>query len=324
MLVNLLICLEQPLKRPFIFIKFVVRHAKGINTMEEESNYPEKQKEDDFSVKRFEEMVENNKDYFFDVHELEAIADHYISEFQWSKALKVLDYGLSIHQLSFNLLIRKAHLLSDIKEPIEGLKTIKQMEAICPNNNELFIIKGNIHSQLGKHAESIIFYKKALDLAEEKDNILMCIAFEYQNLNQNRQALIYFKKAIEENPDHEVALYELAFCYEAEDLLEESTNYYRKYLDQYPYSHAAWYNLGISYSKLGQHLNAIDAYDFAIAIDENFASGYFNKAHALANLGNYYEAISLYRETFKYEDPEAYTYHYIGECFEKAESLKKP
>ena len=74
---------------------------------------------------------------------------------------------------------------------------------------------------------------------------------------------------------------------------------------------------------MGQHLNAIDAYDFAIAIDENFASGYFNKAHALANLGNYYEAISLYRETFKYEDPEAYTYHYIGECFEKAGKLEE-
>ena len=34
-------------------------------------------------------------------------------------------------------------------------------------------------------------------------------------------------------------------------------------------------------------------------------------------MGNFKKAIEVYKETFQYEEPEAITNYYIGECYEK-------
>jgi tetratricopeptide (TPR) repeat protein len=38
----------------------------------------------------------------------------------------------------------------------------------------------------------------------------------------------------------------------------------------------AWYNIGIAYSKLGRFEEAANAYEYAVAIQDDFASAYFN------------------------------------------------
>jgi tetratricopeptide (TPR) repeat protein len=68
--------------------------------------------------------------------------------------------------------------------------------------------------------------------------------------------------------------------------------------------------------------NAIEAYDYVLAIDEQFASAYFNKANAMGGLGLYEKAIETYLETFRHEDPDSLTWYYIGECYEKMERFK--
>src|SRR3546814_9774721 len=76
-------------------------------------------------------------------------------------------------------------------------------------------------------------------------------------------------------------LYELAFCFDIIDRQEESIAFYQKYIDEEPYSYAAWYNLGNAFNKLGLFEKAIDAYDYAILVRDNFAAAYFNKGNAL-------------------------------------------
>lgn len=114
-------------------------------------------------------------------------------------------------------------------------------------------------------------------------------------------------------------MYELAFCYEITGKSEDAVKYYSGFLDKNPYSKTAWFNLGVSYNKLFLYEKAILAYDYALAIDEKFASAYFNKANALANLERYDDAIETYKETFLYEHQDALAYYYIAECYEKKE-----
>lgn len=75
--------------------------------------------------------------------------------------------------------------------------------------------------------------------------------------------------------------------------------------------------MGVAYNKLAEYDEAINAFDFCIAIEEAFSSAYFNKANALANQEKYEEAIEVYKQTFEYEEPDAYTHYYLGECYEK-------
>src|ERR1700746_1276147 len=99
--------------------------------------------------------------------------------------------------------------------------------------------------------------------------------------------------------ENEVALYELAFCYELNGQSEESVKYYTDFVDKHPYTSTAWFNLGVPYNRMGMYEKAIDAYDYSIAIQDDFASAYFNKANSLANLNRLDEAIEVYKETLK-------------------------
>ncbi len=91
-------------------------------------------------------------------------------------------------------------------------------------------------------------------------------------------------------------IYEISFCYEFANKTEDSISYFQSYIDKYPFSKAAWFNLGIAYNNIDLYEKAIEAYDFAIAIDDNFSSAYFNKANSLANIGMYKDAIVAYKE----------------------------
>jgi len=80
--------------------------------------------------------------------------------------------------------------------------------------------------------------------------------------------------------------------------------FFRTFLDDHPYSKVSWFNLGVAYGNMEEFDKSVEAYDFAIAIDESFSSAYFNKANCYANAGMYEKAIQTYLETLFYEDPE--------------------
>ena len=48
--------------------------------------------------------------------------------------------------------------------------------------------------------------------------------------------------------------------------------FFTSYIENNPYSYYAWFNLGLSYGRMSLFEKAIDAYDYAIAIKENFSS----------------------------------------------------
>ena len=50
-------------------------------------------------------------------------------------------------------------------------------------------------------------------------------------------------------------------------ILTTALIYYLKYLEEEPFSDSAWYNLGIIYNKLEMYEKAMEAYDYALAIN---------------------------------------------------------
>ena len=66
-----------------------------------------------------------------------------------------------------------------------------------------------------------------------------------------------------------------------------------------------------------KYKEAVEAFDYVLAIDESYLSAYYNKADALMSLGKYDDAIEVYKESFNYEHPDALIYCCIGECYEK-------
>jgi predicted Zn-dependent protease len=64
-----------------------------------------------FSVERYEEMIRNHDQYFFDAHAFESIIDYYIEKNDPAKALQVVEYARAQHPFAAVFLIKQAQLL---------------------------------------------------------------------------------------------------------------------------------------------------------------------------------------------------------------------
>ena len=86
--------------------------------------------------------------------------------------------------------------------------------------------------------------------------------------------------------------------------IQEAADFYVKYLGEHPYSFAAWYNLGNAHQRLGKYKEAVEACDFAIAIEDSFGLPITKKQEALTAMERFAEALDVHRETLLIEAPQ--------------------
>ena len=116
------------------------------------------------TVQRFESMLNEKTNLFFDVEEFENLLEFYNSKSNFKKSLNVAKSALEQHPSSASLLVSVAQLYASIHKPQEALKFLQRSEAIEPFNFDLFYTKAGIFSQLRKSEKAIENYKKALSL----------------------------------------------------------------------------------------------------------------------------------------------------------------
>ncbi|HOP42205.1 MAG: tetratricopeptide repeat protein [Flavobacteriales bacterium] len=288
-----------------------------------EGHLPFSDREDDQQdcVQRYEDMLSRNDLCFFDVEEFELIIDHYLDGSEPRKAQQVLVFAHRQHPGSVNLLFCEANIMLGMGKLNRALEVLDAIEKLEPFNEEVHLQKAGIFGQLRNYRKAIDHYRKAIGLADEGlDDIYLDLAFEHENCEEFDEAIGCLQKALELNPENEAVLYELAYCYDLAGADAASIAFFRRFTNDNPYSFVAWYNLGNALAREERSEEALDALDYAIAIDERFSSAYFSKARVLLQLGRYAEAVECYRETLAFDGPQAITFSYIGECFEKMEA----
>jgi len=65
-------------------------------------------------------------------------------------------------------------------------------------------------------------------------------------------------------------LQKISFWAEFTEKLEDCVQLHLKLTNEDPYSTLAWFNLGACYQGLKKYEDAIDAYQYCVAIDEKF------------------------------------------------------
>lgn len=267
-------------------------------------------------LKRYRQMLTEQRTEFFDVAEFEFIADQYIEKSQYSNALQACEIALRQHPNSTIVKIKKAQIyLSQLKFP-KAIHLLKELEQIEPSNPDVMMMLGTCHNMKNEHPQATEYFKKAEQYAfEDRDELLYNIGISFIQTGAFDQALHYLKKALKENPEHEPVLYDLAFCYEKVGNDLKAIEYYNKYLDIDPFSESAWYNLGIIYNRQEEYQRAIDAYDFALAIDPHYSAAIFNKANALSAIERFTESIEAYKDYLAI-DPDSLDAHlYLADCY---------
>lgn len=275
-------------------------------------------------IQRFEKTIADNKNTFFDADIFEELVDHYMVSNEPKKAMYCVNMAMGQYPFNPTFQLRKAQLLVSNGKWSEAFKILNFLESSQPTDDEVLLTIANIYSVQRQYDKAILYYERALELIEDDhvEDIVMDLALEYENVNQFEKAVHILETALDKNPSNEAFIYELAYCYEFLEKPEKSIDYYNRFIDANPYSFIAWYNLGNAYYKIDDYEKAIWAYDYSIIINEEFKSAYFNKANVLMAINNYEEAIEAYRDSLYKDQPDALTFSYIGECYEKLEEYE--
>ena len=275
-------------------------------------------------VQRYESMLAQKGQEFFDIEELELIIDHYLERNEPRRAEDVLPLAKKLHPTALDITFCEAVVMMALGRLSKAMKLLDAVEKVEPWNEEVQLHKAGIFSQQRNHRRSVEHYKRALELAEEgQDEIYLDLAFEHENLEEYQEAIVCLKAALEFNSENEAVLYELAYCFDLAGNDEACIAFFIGFTDEYPYSSVSWYNLGNVYAKLERYPESDDALDLALAIDERFSSAWFSKARNLLLASRYEEAIVCYEETLSFDGPQPITYSFIGECYEKMERFEQ-
>jgi tetratricopeptide (TPR) repeat protein len=278
---------------------------------------PEGNNHIDELVARFERMLRQNEVHYFESEELENIIDYYFNAGNPGQLRKAIDFALERYPFSADFKIARAQFLAYNQKTQEALKLLNDVELVEPSNPDIYTTRGYIYSQMGLSEQAVENYKTALEYTDQPDEVMVALGTEFMTQENYLDAIYYLKKAALYNSSNDYALSELFLAFDAAKKLKEGLNFYQQLIDKDPYNHFAWFNFGLCHSKSGDHDLALQAYEYAIAINEKFASAYFNKANALASMNRFHEAIEVYKETFGHEDPDPTAYYYIGECYEQ-------
>ncbi|MCE3294866.1 MAG: hypothetical protein K0R65_580 [Crocinitomicaceae bacterium] len=271
---------------------------------------------------RFERSLKGEPIGFVDSDQIEILIDHYLMNGMYSKASSCADLGIQLFPFNNLFYLRKAQAISAQGLLREALELLSQIEKTETASCEFFLTKAAIFSQLRDSKRAIKYFKEALSLSEkeDRDEIYLDLAMEYESQNDFQSAIGILLEAVRLNPQNEGAIYELAYCYDQISDFERAIECYSNFIDENPYSFTAWYNLGNAYSKLENYEKAIWAYDYCLIINEEFSPAYFNLGNAYLSTEKYNLAIENFEKCMEIDGEDGLALCYVGECYEQLEN----
>ncbi len=273
-----------------------------------------REEEDESLIQRFEDQIRLDRMGFFDVEELEEIADYYLETGQLQRALLAIDMGRDVHPYAITFAIKRARYLVASHQLDLAKEAIQHAEDLAPNHPDLEWVRGQWLMRLGKNNEAIQSLRKALQNAEDPFPIQGHLASLYTAMGQFLHAVKVLKTMIREEPKDDHLLYMLAANFDMAGQDDKAIDWFKGYLDQYPYSETGWYHLGAVYIRLEDWEKALDAMDYALVIDENFTAAHFDRGRILEEKEDYAQALTAFQSAMDTDDPNGYTWYRIGVC----------
>jgi tetratricopeptide (TPR) repeat protein len=286
--------------------------------MNGEQRLPEHEDMDDL-LKTYEKLRSGRGGGFLSEESFERIIDHFDDQDSLTKAMEAADIGMSQFPYSSSLLVKKADLLIATREYVLALEFLDKAEILDRNDIDIVILRTDAYLALDMQEKAVELLEHAILYFEGDDRIdlLFELADVYDDYEAFEKIFDCLKLILEYDPNNEEALYKICFWTDFTGRNEESIVLHLKIIEDFPYNELAWFNLAAAYQGLNLFEKAIDAYQYAIAINEKFDYAYRNMADALMRLRRYKEAIESLEKVIELARPEDLIYQAIGYCYEK-------
>ncbi len=285
----------------------------------QEYPYQEDRDELDDLLRQYEELRSGKASSFLEEDAYERIIDHYDDKNDLNKALEVAETGLEYFPFSSQLLIKKADLLLATRHYNEALEVLEHAELYDSSDINLYILKTDAYLALDQQEKAVSLLQEALLLFENEERLelLFELADVYDDYEEFDKVFDCLRLILEQEPNNEEALYKICFWTDFTGRNEESIRLHLTIIEDFPYNELAWFNLGAAYQGLKLYEKAIDAYQYAVVIDEKFDYAYRNMGDAYIRLRKYKEAIDCLDKVLELTRPEEVIYEAIGHCYHR-------
>ena len=285
------------------------------------SKYPYRQDREELKalLQQFENLKAGKPNSFIEEDSFERIIDHFDEKEQLNLALEAAAYGIEQYPYSSMLLLKKADILIALREYKEALFVLDEAELLDSRDTNLFILKTDAYLALDMQQKAAEVLEAAIQDfdGEEKLDLLFELADVYDDYENFDKVFDCLKMILEQEPNNEEALYKICFWTDFTGRNEEGIRLHQQIIEEYPFNELAWFNLAAAYQGLKLYEKAIDAYEYAIAIDEKFDFALRNMGDAYIRLRRYKDAIEVLEKVLELARPEDVIYEAIGHCYDK-------
>lgn len=270
-------------------------------------------------MRQYQNLKQGRSHSFLEEEAFERIIDYFDDKDNLPEALEAAEAGLEQFPYSSQLMIKKADLLLATRKYREALDVLEMAELYDSSDINLYILKTDAYLALDQQAKAVELLESALRLfeGEERLDLLFELADVYDDYEEFDKVFDCLKLILEEEPNNEEALYKICFWTDFTGRNEESIRLHQQIIEDYPFSELAWFNLAAAYQGLKLYEKAIDAYQYAVAIDEKFDYAYRNMGDAYLRLRKYKEAIEVLEKVLELTRPEDVIYEAIGHCYHR-------
>jgi tetratricopeptide (TPR) repeat protein len=268
---------------------------------------------------QFENLRKGNRASYIEEESFEKLIEYFESQEEFRKAMQAVEIAMNQFPYSGALLVKKADLLLNEKKYTQALELLEQASIFDNNNIDIYILKTEVFLALDRQKEAVALLEQALHSFEGDDRIdlLFELADVYDDYENFEKIFDCLKAILEQDPNNEEALYKICFWTDFTGRNAESIDLHQKIINEFPYNELAWFNLGAAYQGIKLYEKAIDAYKYAIVIDDKFDYAHRNMGDAFIRLRKYKDAVECLERVLELSKPEDIIYEAIGFCFEK-------
>lgn len=285
------------------------------------SKYPNRQNRDELQelLQQYDNLKAGRSHSFIDEDAFEAIIDYFDEKDELVNALEAAEYAVELYSYSSTLLLKKADLLIADKQYKEALEVLEQSEILDSSDINLYILKTDAYLALDQQEKAAMVLETAIDYfdGEEKLELLFELADVYDDYENFDKVFDCLVMILNIDPNSEEALYKICFWTDFTGRNEEGIRLHQRIIEENPFSELAWFNLAAAYQGIKLYEKAIDAYQYAVAIDEKFDYAYRNMGDAFLRLRKYKEAIEVLQKVLELARPEDVIYEAIAHCYDK-------
>lgn len=274
-------------------------------------------------LKEYEKLRQGRSHSFLEEESFDRIITYFEENEDLPRALEASELAIERYPFSATLMVRKADVLLASRQYRACLAILEQAALYDSRDINLYILKTDALLALDEQEKAVMILEEALDLftGEERIELLFELADVYDDYEEFDKVFDCLKLVLEEEPNNEEALYKICFWTDFTGRNEEGIRLHLSIINEYPYNELAWFNLAAAYQGLKLYEKAIDAYKYAITIDEKFDYAYRNMGDAYIRLRKYREAIESLEKVTELSKPEDVIFEAIGHCYDRMKNF---